>query len=426
MAEFVYGTSDNDVLTGTVADEVFVGGAGADVMTGNGGNDTFNESYDSVRGDRITDLSVGDTINVTDILLADFTYTRIGGTLQYNYQSYGNSTILLGAAKSSNIRFVLTADGTGTDLVVANHWGGISDFNGDGHSDILFQDTSGAVRTWTVAGNVHGDQVNPDAFDANVDPNWRAVETFDMNGDGRSDILFRNANGAVAAWLSKGSDFNQSAYYHVPFGIDWRIAGTGDFNNDGKDDIVWQNVSGAISIWSSIGNGFTENTYYSGSPGAGWLVEAVGDFNGDGRADLLWRNTNGAVAMWTKSPPGFGFNVTAFYQPGIAKDWHIDGVGDFNGDGKEDLLWRNDDGSVSLWRANGHGFDQGAYANSAPLDWHIAQVADVNDDGRADIVWRNDNGAVSTWESTGADFNIAVFNSAAPASMQIAAHNYIL
>jgi hypothetical protein len=37
----------------------------------------------------------------------------------------------------------------------------------------------------------------------------------------------------------------------------------------------------------------------------------------------------------------------------VDNSWHIDGIGDFNGDGKSDILWRNDDGRVSIWMMNG-------------------------------------------------------------------------
>ena len=37
----------------------------------------------------------------------------------------------------------------------------------------------------------------------------------------------------------------------------------------------------------------------------------------------------------------------------IGNDWHNEGVADFGGDGRADVLWRNDSGQVALWTMDG-------------------------------------------------------------------------
>src|SRR5580698_1887951 len=69
---------------------------------------------------------------------------------------------------------------------------GTGDFNHDGHSDMLFQNTSsGQVSIWEMNGNklIGGGPVSP-----NPGPAWQAIGTGDFNGDGFSDILFQNKN----------------------------------------------------------------------------------------------------------------------------------------------------------------------------------------------------------------------------------------
>ena len=59
-----------------------------------------------------------------------------------------------------------------------------------------------------------------------------------------------------------------------------------------------------------------------------------GDFNGDCRSDILWRNS-GSEEVYTWPMDGIAIAVTP------SSDWVIQGVGDFDGDGKSDILWRN-------------------------------------------------------------------------------------
>ena len=76
----------------------------------------------------------------------------------------------------------------------------------------------------------------------------------------------------------------------------------------------------------------------------------TGDFNGDGKADILWRNTSTAdVAVTFRKMHGHCFN---HIHRNLPSNWTVAGVGDFNGDGKTDILWRNNntgDAVVSLF-----------------------------------------------------------------------------
>jgi hypothetical protein len=182
--------------------------------------------------------------------------------------------------------------------------------------------------------------------------------------------------------------------------------GTGDFNGDGRDDILWWDYWYSVSTWSGTASGgFTKN---APSPvttnSVSWSPTGVGDINGDGRDDILWRNWDtGAFSDWLAIPGGgFAVNdVNAFHQ--ISLDWQVAGIGDFNGDGRDDVLWRNINGALSNWLGTQTGGfvinDPNAFA-MVPTDWYVAGVGDYNGDGRSDILWRNQNGAVSDWLGT--------------------------
>src|SRR5206468_4057532 len=108
----------------------------------------------------------------------------------------------------------------------------------------------------------------------------------------------------------------------------------------------------------------------------------------------------GALSDWLgQASGGFASNdANAFVV--ISTNWQVVGVADFNGDGRSDLLWRSDTGQMSDWlgQANG-GFannDANAFVN-VPTSWHIAAIGDYDGDGRSDILWRSDTGQMSDW-----------------------------
>jgi|GEM_PF-5550542 len=132
-------------------------------------------------------------------------------------------------------------------------------------------------------------------------------------------------------------------------------------------------------------------------------IIGVGDFNGDGKADILWRNTStGMVTMWLMNGTSKISEATILSAGNT--DWTVAGVGDFNGDGKADILWRNTStGMVTMWLMNGTSMSSWAtILGPGNTDWTVAGVGDFNGDGKADILWRNiSTGTVTMWLMNG-------------------------
>jgi hypothetical protein len=121
--------------------------------------------------------------------------------------------------------------------------------------------------------------------------NATAFAPSDFNGDGKSDIVWQNTiTGQCVIWMSDGTTVNLPT---EP--TSWSIAGTGDFNGDGKPDIIWQNtITGQRLIWMSDGT-----TVNLPTEPASWSIAGTGDFNGDGKPDIIWQNTiTGQRLIW--------------------------------------------------------------------------------------------------------------------------------
>jgi hypothetical protein len=270
---------------------------------------------------------------------------------------------------------------------------GTGDFNGDGKTDILWRNSNGRPAIWFMNGGVIQSQAYLPVIPGSE---WQVQGMADFNIDGKADILWRHTNGTVAIWFMKGTVIEAQGYPAVIPGNEWQISGTGDFNIDGRADILWRHTSGAVSIWFMKGAVIENHAYLSVIPGNDWTIQGTGDFNIDGRADILWRNTNGAVSIWFMK--GAVIENQAYLSVVPGNDWKIQGTGDFNIDGRTDILWRNTNGAVSIWFMKGAVIENQSYLSVVPgNDWEIQDTGDFNRDNRSDILWRNNDGTVAIW-----------------------------
>jgi VCBS repeat protein len=142
-----------------------------------------------------------------------------------------------------------------------------------------------------------------------------------------------------------------------------------------------------------------QEAFWGASP-AGGAVKGVGDFDGDGADDVLWRDENGRLRLWY-----WGVSTTvdvSWRNEGgvVGPDWDVKAVGDFNGDGYADIAWRHPGGDVSIWVMVGSIYTGEYYLSGAGLGLtrSIQGVADFDGDGRSDLLWRNGTeGGLTIW-----------------------------
>ena len=296
------------------------------------------------------------------------------------------------------------------------------DFSGDGHPDVLARDPAGAL--WLYKGNGTGGWILPAV---SVGASWLthpalfAVGNFgddtpvpptpggpsnlgDFTGDGKRDLLARDASGATTLYTGTGTGSLGSA---VPSGISEAASSdlfyAGDFNGDGFQD-VFNRVAGDLYLYPGTGTGSWGPKVLMSSGWQGFTaIFIVGDFNGDSFGDVMGRDSRGDLYLY----PG---NGTGSFLPRsyIGSSWQgftsVFGAGDFSGDGFVDLLTRDGAGDLYLYRGNGHGgWLPRIYTGSS---WQgfvsVASAGDFNGDGHPDVFARDSSGSLWLYTGNGA------------------------
>jgi CSLREA domain-containing protein/uncharacterized repeat protein (TIGR01451 family) len=270
------------------------------------------------------------------------------------------------------------------------------DFDGDGKSDLLYVNYStGEVREWLMNGLTLRQAVIVGRITRKTD---RIVGTGDYDGDGKADILWWDRIG-LQAYLWLNGSATPTPLPATPF-VGARIVASGDYDGNGTSDILWHNVAtGQTAIWLMSGGTVSS----SGSPGPAtrsWRVFGSGDHDGDRKSDILWRDSaTGKTTVWFMN--GLARRVaTATTKNILSLQFKIQGTGDYDGDGKADVLWRNDlTAARQEWRMDSATVAEvGVPGKGVAAPPRIVGLGDYDGDGKADIAWQTPGtGRVTLW-----------------------------
>jgi ribosomal protein S11 len=140
-----------------------------------------------------------------------------------------------------------------------------------------------------------------------------------------------------------------------------------------------------------------------GNVASQWSIAGTGDFNGDGKADILWQDTSGNVAIWLMNGTTVLNASSSFVSQVSGGQWLIKGTGDFNGDGMSDILWQDMSGNVAIWEMNGTTVlnQNSSFVANVAGQWSIQLTGEFNGDGMSDVLWQDTSGNVAIWEMNG-------------------------
>jgi Big-like domain-containing protein/purple acid phosphatase-like protein/VCBS repeat protein/stigma-specific protein Stig1 len=297
-----------------------------------------------------------------------------------------------------------------------------TDIDGDGKADFLARKADGAFSVWKSNGTVEVYQTSFSSYYTD-DSGWNGGNRYfpmDLNGDGKTDMLMRGANGGFDVNLSNGTILVRSHTIWTGFtdAAGWNTGNRFlivDVNGDRKSDLLARQSDGTFRVLISDGTNLNEtttfSTYYTdaGSWGTGNRFYAL-DLTGDGRTDFIARGANGGWDTLTSNGTTYvrGPSFTSSYTDagGYNSGNHFF-VLDIDGGGRGDLVARRPDGTFDVWLSNGTipvfnnsfttWFSDGADFESG----NRFLVGDVTGDGKTDMMMRYGNGGWDVFVSRG-------------------------
>jgi hypothetical protein len=278
----------------------------------------------------------------------------------------------------------------------------VADFNRDGIPDLAITsltDKKIIIRLGTSDGTFAGTSSSRD-----VPATPQFIIAADFNGDGKLDVAAMLAGNFISVFEGTG-DGNINAGQNLPVKGASFSAVAADFTGDGKPDILSANFqTGGFSLLTNLtafvlGGAFGDATDFDItanqgiSPAHAPEALAVGDFNRDGKLDLVTANNgNDNVSVFLGDGTGtFALTGESPFSAGTAPNGVA--TGDFNGDGILDLAVANSgsDNNVSIFLGNGNGTFDPASTPTVPADTTPAAVTvgDFNGDGKIDLAVAN-------------------------------------
>lgn len=386
------------------------------VLLGNG-NGTFQTHIEYTVGSYPIDVVIGDfnadgELDIAAANVYDGTVSILLGNGDGTFQDQltvsvaaGPTSIATGDFNGDGKADLITADsgsvtvlvnnGNGTftrtdigSLQTGNNYLALGDFNGDGNVDaIVLNQTIGQVYFLQGMGN--GSFSKPKLATSLFPSAGYAITAVDINHDGKLDLI----TSGLFVLLGKGDGTFQTAIESALGPQDFSLAAA-DFNGDGEIDVATPDaIFGTVDVLLGNGSGKFGNISSVALASGSQLPDGavVADFNADGKQDVAVAisssNGSGEISLELGNGDGtFGKAIISplHTEPINNNDFMI--AGDFNGDGKPDVLVLEAYGDgYEVLLGNGDGTFQIPVVTVLPSGFALA-AGDLNGDKKTDLL----------------------------------------
>ena len=199
--------------------------------------------------------------------------------------------------------------------------------------------------------------------------------------------IARLGSGRFSASVSRPSSAPISSHTAPGRGIAASVSSTGlPFV---RHILLENTTTGDRAAWVIGPSGQITQAVGLGNLSTAWHMAGMGDFNGDGYEDILWENTSdGTRAIWFLN--GSGGVIAAVSLGVVPTVWNIAGAGDFLGTGQEDILWENTTtGDRVVWLMNGSTVTAAVTIGTLDPLWHMIAADNLCGDNKDDILLEN-------------------------------------
>ena len=269
----------------------------------------------------------------------------------------------------------------------------LGDLDGDNQKDLLYRHEDGrfACSFDTTEQELLSSRL-VSGFEK--DPTWHVASLADLDADGKTDLLLRHPDGMWEYVPMDGCTPKEDDRADISSlaELQWRIVLAADVDDDGHDELFWRDDAGRWTIRYMDGAN-VQTTIHDpeGLPsGSDWYTVGSGDVDSDGKIDIVIRHRDGTwQRVWPAGEGGSAFSSESLPFE-LDPSWREEGIADFDGDGKADLLLRharghwkvqslasNEDGPIVEWDVQ---------TLPTTWDWRIKALGDTNQDGEDELL----------------------------------------